>query len=96
MKENKKAKFLFIADSDLKLIDYFDVRNKQIAHPAFVLLNDGKEVWRTIEEVRKRTSVKTLIKKLTELVSDNSKCSIRVPQRQTNNFFQVRKVIVMR
>jgi len=55
------------------VIDYYHVRNKQIAHPAFILLKNGKEVWRTVEEVRKRTSVKTIIKKLTELISENSK-----------------------
>lgn len=64
MKDRHKAPFLFIADESLELIDYYQFRNNDIAHPGFSLLHHGNVVWRQREMKFIRKDAQTILRQV--------------------------------
>ena len=78
-KSHHQAPFLFIADSNLAIIDHYDLRTtafsfklretKTVAHPGFILLYHGQEVWRDIQFQYKRTAFAKTLEQIDQVMA---------------------------
>ncbi len=78
-KSHHQAPFLFIADSNLAIIDHYNLRTttfsfklretKTVAHPGFILLYHGQEVWRDIQPQYKRTAFAKTLEQIDETMA---------------------------
>ncbi len=75
MKNRHQAPFTFIADDELEIINVFGFRNGSIARPGFVLLKQGREVWRRNEKKFRRTDTAEIIHAVTGAMAESSQQS---------------------
>ena len=80
MPAQHQAPFLFIADSNLAIIDHYDLRTttfsyklrefKTVARPGFILLHHGREVWRDIQHQYMRTPFTKTLEQIEQAMAE--------------------------